>query len=316
MTIIDHKISINHKLGYGTIFIILIYTKIYSKILKCHFVPSNISLLPINDNPSYTINWFKLFDFLLVDKSSRTIDSDSIERISFYKAYNKFKSCDFAHKEALIADIRNVFNENFRTHFKRKECDYVSISIHLRCSCDVETVKGILTLPYQYFDQDYKIYDNSQNYYMQLFSGIINDIYHKHCNFKKVKLNIHSLCSSLVLDEFIGHLNPSLEVTIHRNSAYLSFIDFIQSDYFIASHSSFSYLALMLRDSNTYIRSGFRHYIPCYVNILNECQLKKNLFGDLILPFLKVKKFLIYTHYYFLSFFTYSKNFFLRRDDS
>jgi len=315
MSVIDHKIHINHKLGFGTIFVILIYTKIYSQIKNCLYIPSAINLISINDNPTFSKNWRELFDFLLIGDSFKTLDLVQKENVSFYQVYKKFKSCDFAYKEELITSIRNLFQDNFRKYLLKKDNAYVSIAIHLRCPCDLETLNGILTLPYQLFDQDYKIYDNCNSYYKLLYSGIINDIYSKHSNFKKVKLNIHSLCSNLILDEFICLLDPSIEITIHRNSAYLSFIDIIQSDYFIAGHSSFSYLALLLRESNTYIRSGFRHYVPSNVTIIKERQLKKSLFGTFFLPFLEIKKFSIFIYYYLVSFCFYSKNFFLRRYD-
>jgi len=313
---IDHKIDSHHQLGFGAIFVILIYIKIYSHIKNFSYMPSGISLIPINDDPSYSNNWSQLFDFLLPQKNLNEFAYKSKERISFYKAYGAFKSCEINFKENLISGIRKDFLKNFQKYIPHKSEDCVTIAIHLRCPCDLEILKGILSLPYQLFNQDYKIYDNCYEYYKLLFSCLINDIYSKHHNNKIVKLNIHSLCSDLELNELIILLNPNIEVKIFRTSAYLSFIDFIQSDHFIAGHSSFSYLALLLREANTYIRSGFRHYVPLNVFIIDESDIKKNYFGALKLPFLIINKFFIYSYYYLVSFLTFSKNFLLRRNDA
>lgn len=313
----DHNISINHKLGYGAIFEILIYTKIFAHINKGTYCPSRIFLIPINDDIENNENWHQIFNFLL---QFNLIGYDqNVKRISFFKAYRAFKSCSNSFKEELLNNVRKEFYENFNKKYPTESKNIITIAIHLRCPSEVETVGGILTLPYQHFDQNYHIFDNCTSYYKLLFSFTVNKIYDNITNNgtnKKIKLHVHSLCNKALLEQFKLLINPNIEVIYFSDNAFKSFIDFIQCDHFIAAHSSFSYLAVLLRNSNTYIRGGFRHYVPKYVNIIDEKFFWNYNFYEFKFYYLNFIKFFIHFYYYIRSAFAYFKNFLIGKKDA
>ena len=66
-------------------------------------------------------------------------------------------------------------------------------------------------------------------------------------------------------------LDKKIKIRFFLNElAPYSFLDLVFADILVASHSSFSWLALLLRNGPSYIRKGFRHFTTESTSTLDE----------------------------------------------
>jgi hypothetical protein len=97
-------------------------------------------------------------------------------------------------------------------------------------------------------------------------------------------------------------LDQNIQVNFFlKEAAPKAFLDMICADILIASHSSFSWLALLLRSKKTYIRRGFRHFITLDTEVIDEVLYDDcGLMGKLIVFIkLKIAYFAFYPKYFF-----------------
>jgi hypothetical protein len=139
------------------------------------------------------------------------------------------------------------------------------------------------------FSVDYGLPDNNHDYYSKLYANAVNSIVAEHSITKPI-LQIHSTGKEDSFKQLLSLLNPKIEVQFFLNEhAPRSFVAMIYADILIASHSSFSWLPMLLHQGPKYIRKNFRHFLPANTKIIEEVLMKdKNQFEQALI-FLNMK---------------------------
>lgn len=193
--------------------------------------------------------------------------------IPFDVSYKSIKNMRESSREELLKVVRNKFDAAFeKNNLKPSEIkSQFVIAIHLRSFGvgDVEFFKNY-TYPWQYFNRDYGLSDNCPEYYGKLYSKTIND-YIKALPDNDIVLHVHSSASIEDLKPLISRIDSKIKIKFcGEQLAPLAFMDMIYADILIASHSSFSWLALLLRKKPSKIRKGFRYILPENTTLLDE----------------------------------------------
>jgi hypothetical protein len=199
--------------------------------------------------------------------------SAPLSNIPFDISYKFIKNMNVSRREKLLRIVRNKFSEAFdENNLKPKQTqNQFTIAVHLRSLGvgDIVFFKNY-TYPWQYFNHNYGLSDNCPEYYGKLYSKAVNDCI-KYALDKSIVVHIHSTASIEELGPLISRIDPKVEIKFcGEQLAPLAFIDMIHADILIASHSSFSWLALLLRKKPSKIRKGFRYILPENVTLLDE----------------------------------------------
>jgi hypothetical protein len=116
--------------------------------------------------------------------------------------------------------------------------------------------------------------DNNPEYYSRLYASAVNSV--SKCVNKKILLHVHSTGIPSDFEAFLSQVDPNISAKLFLDEvAPVAFMDMLCSDILIGSHSSFSWLAILLRDKPSYIRKGFRHFLPD-----NTFELREVFFDD------------------------------------
>ena len=200
-------------------------------------------------------------------------ERDFLLNIPFGLTYKYIKNMKKSDRENLLRIVRKRFYESLQKNGLKpyhNQNEFI-IAIHLRSfgAGDIDFFKNY-TYPCQYFDCDYGLIDNCSEYYGKLYSKAINDYIILMPN-KRIVVHIHSTASSQDLKALISRLDPKIQIKLcSEQLAPLAFIDMVYADILIASHSSFSWLALLLRDRASKIRKGFRYFLPENAILIDE----------------------------------------------
>ncbi len=223
----------------------------------------------------------------------------------FGATYKYIKSMKRNERENLFKDVRKRFTESFIinnlwNHYNQNE---FIIALHLRSFGvgDINFFKNY-TYPWQYFNCDYGLIDNCPEYYGKLYANAIND-YLNLIEKKKIIVHIHSTASIEDLKPLISRIDPRIDIKLcGEQLAPLAFLDMICADILIASHSSFSWLALLLREKPSRIRKGFRYILPENAILLDEVLYKDASYMEWPIIFIKkVFNYLIFYPVYFFN---------------
>ena len=276
----------DHQEGAGSFYqrFILAYLFAKENNLKYIHAKNTPCLAHYDPNESENINamWEEIFLFLgtRVDiyipvsdfHSESDHDLKTIYHIPFKTAYEYLEALDFDKREVLLEKFRLEFYRNLNKKFiPVKECktDFI-IAIHLRDSSRGDPIKSIKLIDWQLFSYDYGLPDNNPSYYSKLYATTINKIILEQKPSNAI-LHIHSTGNPEVFSQFTELLDPRLRIKFFLNHpAPLSFLDLIFSDIMIASHSSFSWIAILLRSKKTFIRKDFRHFLTANTSIIEE----------------------------------------------
>ncbi len=197
--------------------------------------------------------------------------------LPFDTAYEFLNSMPAHEREPLLESARESFRENLKTkcpHLIPTPQDGTIIALHLRDRSAGDPLPTRRLLPWQMFSVDYGLPDNNPRYYSRLYAHAVNSIVIEH-NIQKPILQIHSTGKASSFKQLISLLNSGIEVQLLLNDhPPKSFIAMIYADILIASHSSFSWLPMLLNDGPKYIRQNFRHFLPANTQILEEVLLK------------------------------------------
>ncbi len=278
--------TLEHEEGAGSFYQRSFLAYLFAKNNKLHFINAHNQLSTLHYEPSEVelINtlWHKIFAFLgeYVDVDNSLPDYDStnqhrdhvIYNVPFRLSYEHLKNLEIHQREVLLQIARKDFYINIEKNFPEllKKSDDFTIALHLRDFSKGDPPKSIKLIDWQMFSYDYDLPDNNPEYYARMFAFNINKIISEVKPIRPV-LNLHSTGNKENYSYFLSLLNPEIKVNLFLNqTAPYSFLDLIYSDVFIASHSSFSWLALLLRDKPSYIRKGFRHFITTKTVILDE----------------------------------------------
>jgi hypothetical protein len=180
-------------------------------------------------------------------------------------------------RDLLLRIAANEFLESVRKSELNKKYDEnkFHIALHLRAKdkTDITHFK-YFSYPWQYFNVDYGLPDNNPKYYAKLFSTEINRIGQQIK--QEIVLHLHTMATDDELEYLRSLIHPKIEIQIIRHKLSVNaIIDFVFADVFIGSHSSFSWLAILLRTKPSYLRSGFRHFIPSHTKYIQETYYKK-----------------------------------------
>lgn len=246
----------------------------YNQLSSLHYEPSEVQFI--------NSLWQKIFSFLgeCIDidvfppdfDSTKNHDDQTIYNVPFRISYEYLQKLNIHQREILLDTARKVFYANMQQHYPElcRKNDEFTIAIHLRDFSKGDPPKSIKLIDWQIFSYDYGLPDNNPEYYARMFAFNINKIISKVKPIKPI-LNVHSTGNKETYSYFLSLLDPDIKVNLLLNEpAPYSFLDLIYSDILIASHSSFSWLALLLRDKPSYIRRGFRHFITDKTQILDE----------------------------------------------
>jgi len=198
---------------------------------------------------------------------------EAIKSIPFADSYQHIKNIKKQDREGLFKLVRGNFAKSFEENNLTPKLDEgnFTIAVHLRAfgTGDINFFKNY-TYPWQYFNCNYGLSDNCPEYYGKLYSKAIN-AYINVVPRKKIIVHIHSTASKKDLSPLVERLDPRIEIQFcGEQLAPIAFLDMIHADILIASHSSFSWLALLLRHKPSRIRKGFRYILPENTTLLDE----------------------------------------------
>lgn len=252
----------------------------------CHYAESNSA--KIHED------WEKIFGFLgqkyIVNaniphyKSGEILERGSIYHLPFSDSYKYLEKLKVNALENLLKNARHEFNVNLKKHSEliTAKAKGTVIALHLRDLSKGDPIPSGALLDWQMFSHDYGLPDNNPTYYSELYANTVNEIVSEH-NIETPILHIHSTGRRDTFNLLQSLLNPKIEVkyflSTHPPS---SFLDLIFADIMIASHSSFSWLAILLRNGPTYIRKNFRHFLPSETKTMKEILFRnKNIWQRL-----------------------------------
>lgn len=284
------------------------YLHIPSKPYSGHYVDIDIDVVEKN--------WLSIFGFLTECESENRVNIGKldnvrfIKKISFSEAYKLVCKLPKNKLENSLESLRDTFSRwNERTHLiLKKSLDATVIAIHLRAlnrgdgldGVSSKLFVGIGSFPWQFFNCNYGLPDNNPTYYADFYANGVNQICES-INTGKIILRIHSTANESTFDYFKSLLDPRIDVEFYiGGDPVVSIMDFIYSDFFIASHSSMSWVALLLRVRPSYIRRGFRQFLPSNVMPLDEILYEKdNPVKNFVVFFIKLLSYArFYPRYY------------------
>ena len=244
--------------------------------------------------------WSKIFGFLnkskpisLPVKRFKKLSEccpEYIYKISFSKAYAYINALHIEDRENLLDIIRHEFIAHNKSEIESIAItDKFVISIHLRALSPGDVLTSYDSFPWQHFNFDYGLPDNNPHYYAKLYAKAINEIARQNSK-KNVILHIHSTESFDVFESLLDLLDDNIQVEFFlKESAPKAFMDMINADILIASHSSFSWLPLLLRTKPSYIRKGFRHFVSMKTQLIDEVLYDDCSFLGRILIYMRLK---------------------------
>jgi len=231
-------------------------------------------------------DWEKIFGFLgakqIVNANisayipGASLTAGQIYHLPFASSYGFLDKLQSNKLEELLINAREEFYSNLERYpelLRAKERGTV-IALHLRDLSKGDPIPSGALLDWQMFSYDYGLPDNNPKYYSELYANAVNTIIFEH-KIEQPILHIHSTGQRDSFDLLESLLDPNIEVRYFLNShPPSSFLDLISADILIASHSSFSWLAVLLRNGPSYIRKNFRHFLPSKTQIIPEILLK------------------------------------------
>lgn len=216
-----------------------------------------------------------------------TLLTDKIYHVPFDEAYKLIANLDQQDRETLLDSSRKNFRANLKKyapHLIPKRQNGTVIALHLRDRSTGDPILSRHLLPWQMFSVDYGLPDNNPEYYAKLYAHAVNSIIKKHRITNPI-LQIHSTGKQQSFSKLVELLDPKIDIQFFLNThPPLSFVAMIYADILIASHSSFSWIPLLLRSGPSYIRRNFRHFLPANTQIIEEVLFKnKNPFETILI---------------------------------
>ena len=207
--------------------------------------------------------------------------------LPFDTAYEFLNSVGITERETLLEPIRKSFKANLEVnapHLIPINQVGTIIALHLRDRSAGDPIPTRRLLPWQMFSVDYGLPDNNHDYYSKLYANAVNSIVAEHSITKPI-LQIYSTGKEGSFKQLLSLLNPKIEVQFFLNEhPPRSFVAMIYADILIASHSSFSWLPMLLHSGPKYIRKNFRHFLPENTKIIEEVLMKdKNKFEQILI---------------------------------
>jgi hypothetical protein len=207
--------------------------------------------------------------------------------LPFDAAYEFLNSIGTTERETLLEPIKKSFKVNLESnapHLIPKHQTGTVIAMHLRDRSSGDPTPSRRLLPWQMFSVDYGLPDNNHSYYSKLYAHAVNSIVSEHSIATPI-LQIHSSGKECSFKHLISLLNPKIEVQFFLNEhPPKSFVAMIYADILISSHSSFSWLPMLLHRGPKYIRKNFRHFLPANTKIIEEVLMKdKNIFQRVLI---------------------------------
>jgi len=234
-----------------------------------------------------TQDWEDIFHFL-GEPSEPTLPikrlDDSIELTSEYLYHAPFDlshaflaKMDGAQRKVLLEKIQTLFKEHILKYPKfnptKEEGTIIALHLRDRSKGDPKFSKKTL-LDWQMFSIEYGLPDNNPDYYSRLYAHAINKIVSENVIAKPI-LHLHSTGEEKSFKQLFSLLDKKIEVKLFLSThPPASFLDLVRSDYLIASHSSFSWLASLLHTGPTFIRGNFRHFVTPKTQFIEEVLYK------------------------------------------
>jgi hypothetical protein len=200
----------------------------------------------------------------------------------FELSYQYLDKLDKPSFQALLNPARQRFLENIQRYPEllpqaRSAAEGIDgkpetiIAIHLRDRSKGDPPFSTKTLlDWQMFSRDYGLPDNNPDYYSRLYAHAVNQIVENN-HIENPVLHIHSTGEEKSFQKMLALLNRKISVKLFLNtSPPKSFVDLVLADYLIASHSSFSWLASLLRTGPTFMRGKFRHFVTAETQFIEE----------------------------------------------
>jgi len=211
--------------------------------------------------------------------------------LPFSTSYRFLSDMNSAERECLLQKVRGIFLRNLDHYFpnKRLASETAYIALHLRNVSHGDPLPYSKLLDWQLFTVDYGAPNNNPTYYSQLYANAVHQIILDH-KIQQPRLHIYSTGQQSDFQYLISLLSKDIEVIYFLNTDPSDvFLDLIFSDILIASHSSLSWLASLLRSGPTYIRHHFRHFLTANTKIIPEVlYANKNIF-EVCTIFIKLK---------------------------
>lgn len=290
MKFITSRLSEAHIEGAGSQYQRYVFAYLYALDLEVEYLHLPNKHFKGHDPEGLNIDigglWGRIFLFLL-NKDLEVLASNylngemqddpgvCVSNVSFKSAYSHIAGLNKNRINKLIQELRIKFwefNKNQRPNFEGDEI--FIIAIHLRAISLGDKLTSIDSLPWQYFNYDYGLPDNNPEYYSRLYASAVDSVA-KRVD-KKIVLHVHSTGNPSDFEDFLSRIDPSISVKLFLDEiAPVAFMDMLCSDVLIGSHSSFSWLAILLRNKPSYIRKGFRHFLP-----ENAFELREVYFDD------------------------------------
>lgn len=244
------------------------------------------------DHLSIERDWGNVFNFLGPTTQFRTpLQNIPLENklvggqtynAPFELSYQYLDKLDKSSFQALLNPARQRFLENIQqypellpqTGSSEEGVDGMPetiIAIHLRDRSKGDPPFSTKTLlDWQMFSRDYGLPDNNPDYYSRLYAHAVNQIVENN-HIENPVLHIHSTSEEKSLQKMLALINRKISVKLFLNTnPPKSFIDLVLADYLIASHSSFSWLASLLRQGPTFMRGKFRHFVTAETQFIEE----------------------------------------------
>ncbi len=255
-----------------------------------------------NDYVAIQQDWDLIYRFLgeplLFPQPSQALDlqttllREKTYHLPFDVAYDFISNLDEREREHLLNSTRITFKahlEKSAQHLIPKRQSGTVIALHLRDCSSGDPIPTRDLLPWQMFSIDYGLPDNNPNYYAKLYAHAINSIIKKHQITNPI-LQIHSTGKEQSFSKLLELLDPKIDIQFFLNThPPSSFVAMIYADILIASHSSFSWIPLLMRNNPSYIRKNFRHFLPSNTQIIEEVLFKDKNFLQTIFIKLNMK---------------------------
>jgi SAM-dependent methyltransferase len=300
----------NHKEGAGSFYQRPFLASLMARSLGLPFVLANNPHSDCHyqsiDHQQIEEDWEKIFGFLGTKHqfANRLPNINPEETLISGQTYNAPFAISYDYISSLSADAlsqtlkpaREAFLKNIERYpalLPPKE-DGVVIALHLRDHSKGDPAFSTKTLlDWQMFSCDYGLPDNNPDYYSRLYANAVNQIIAHHQIAKPI-LHIHSTGEERSFAKLISLLDSKVRVKLYLSThPPKSFVDLVMSDYLIASHSSFSWLASLLRKGPTYIRKNFRHFVTPETQIIEEVLYKGH--GRLTCAWIRLKMKVMHT---------------------
>lgn len=241
-------------------------------------------------------DWEDIFNFLgeSIEPSAPITQIDELIDLStkylyhvpFSTSYSYLEKISPEERGRLLGQLRMLFKEHISKYPKfnppQKEGTVIALHLRDRSKGDPNFSKKKL-LDWQMFSIDYGLPDNNPDYYSRLYANAINKIILANTINNPI-LHIHSTGEEKSFQQLLSLIDKKVKVKLFLNAhPPESFLDLIRSDYLIASHSSFSWLASLLRSGPTFIRKNFRHFVTPDTQVLEEVLYKDKKYLKIVL---------------------------------